>query len=79
MYVLEEYVKSGQSSPEIDFMYYYTFFLNIQRFKAHKKANRGMLPGHVMLMESDFYYIPKSYNEAISYPDAPKWKEAIDK
>lgn len=53
MVVLEENVKSGRSTPEIDFMYYYAFFLKIQRFKAHKKANQGILPGHAMIVESD--------------------------
>lgn len=70
MYVLEEHVKSGKSTPEIDFMYYYTFFLNTQRFKAHKKANLGMLPGHAMLIESDLSRI-RSELESRSKPLDP--------
>lgn len=57
MSTLEKYVKSGNSTPEIDFIYYYAFYLKIKRFKANKKAKPGMLVGNLMLAESDLNQI----------------------
>lgn len=57
MSVLEQFVKSDRSSPEIDFMYYYALYLRVKRFKFHKKAKHGMLSGSLMLVESDLNQI----------------------
>ena len=62
MFVLEKYVKKSSGSASLctdamKFLYYYAFYLRVNRVKANKKAKPGMLRGAMMMADSDLSHI----------------------
>ncbi|KAI8114045.1 hypothetical protein M9434_002171 [Picochlorum sp. BPE23] len=70
MLVLEPLVTAHEDCPsEIKFLYYYSYYLKVQRFKAHKKAKPGMLVGNLMLAESDLTQIRTNLEKQVERLD----------